>query len=517
MKQTRLIVCLFIWVCCTAVSFAQSLDSILHEIDDYAAKTQADWHVPGMAITIVKDDQVVFAKGYGVRELGKPEPVDENTLFAIASNSKAFTTASLAILVDEGKLDWDDPVRKYLPEFQMYSPFVTHEMTVRDLVSHRCGLATFSGDLLWYDTTYSADEVLRRVHFLKPTSSFRSSFGYQNLMFIAAGKVVERISGKTWAQFVRERILTPLGMSRTTTSVTEDDDNVASPHNESASPDGEKRLRALPQGNVDNCWGACGINSSVADLSRWVRLQLGQGTFEGKQIFSAKQSWEMWQPNIMIPISASAAASVPSRHFRAYGMGWVLYDYQGRKIVNHSGGLDGMISQTAIVPEENLATVILTNSESPVATIMRDKILDSMLGAPQRDWNAEAIARKVKADTEEAEKQKKIDEARVLGTHPTLPLADYGGTYSGELYGDVNVDVEEDRLVLRMVPAPNFVADLEHWQYNTFRIRWRDSVHYNFPRGFVTFTIDGAGKTDALKIDQPNNDFWFYELELHRQ
>ncbi len=263
--------------------FAQTLDEKLKEIDAYAEKTRADWNVPGIAIAIVKDDKVVFAKGYGVRELNKPERVDENTLFAIASNSKAFTTASLAILVDEKKLDWDDKVVKYLPEFQLYNQYVTSELTIGDLVSHRSGLDTFSGDLLWYETKYNSDEILRRVRFLKPKSSFRSSFGYQNLMFIAAGRIVEKVSGKTWAQFVAERILTPIGMSNTNTCVLDykTGDNVAVPHNESGG-----KLRALPQGVVDGAAGAVRLNSSVVDVAKWLRLQLGRGKFEGKQIFS---------------------------------------------------------------------------------------------------------------------------------------------------------------------------------------------------------------------------------------
>jgi CubicO group peptidase (beta-lactamase class C family) len=497
--------------------FAQSLEPLLKEIETYAEKAQADWQVPGFAIGIVQNDKSVYAKGFGVRELGKPDPVDEDTLFVAASNSKAFTTASLAILVDEGKLAWDDPVTKYLPEFELYDAYVTREMKVRDLVSHRSGLATFSGDLLWYDTTYSADEVLRRAQFLKPTTSFRSRYGYQNLMYIAAGKVIERISGKSWSAFVDERILTPLGMERTTTSIRDFKENVASPHNESHGSAGAKRLRPLPHGSVDNCWGACGINTSVADMSKWLRLQLGRGSFEGKQIFSNAQAWEMWQPNIFMPVSEAAATLNPSRHFTGYGLGWVLYDYHGVKVVNHSGGLDGMISQSAFVPEKNFGLVVLTNSESPLATILRDKILDVMLGAPPRDWNAEAIERRAKAATAQTEHDQKVDAARAKNTQPSLPLDQYAGIYGGELYGDVAIASEGDRLVLRMVPAPNLVADLEHWHYDTFQIHWRDTVHYNFPRGFVTFTLDGTGNSDELKIDQPNDDFWFYELELKRR
>jgi len=494
--------------------FAQSLDDKLKEIDAYAEKTRQDWNVPGIAVAIVKDDKVVFAKGYGVRELGKPEKVDENTLFAIASNSKAFTTASLAILIDEKKLSWDDKVVKYLPEFQLYNPYVTSELTVRDLVSHRSGLDTFSGDLLWYETTYSADEILRRVRFLKPKSSFRSQFGYQNLMFIAAGRIVEKVSGKTWAQFVSEKILQPLGMTNTETSIKQfkTGDNVAMPHNESGG-----RLRVVHYGNVDGAAAAAGLNSSVSDVAKWLRLQLGRGKFEGRQIFSEAQSWQMHQPAVLLPISKSASEFNPTRHFNAYGLGWSLWDYHGRKVVSHGGGLDGMISQTAMISEENLGLVVLTNSETPVNSIMQNKILDTMLGVPKRDWSAEIAERTKRGKTAEAEEAKKIEASRVANTKMSLPLKDYAGNYVDQLYGDAAVAEENGKLVLRFVQSPNFVADLEHWHYDTFQIKWRPSVAYNFPRGFVTFTIDKMGKADEMKIDQPNNDFWFYELNFKRK
>jgi CubicO group peptidase (beta-lactamase class C family) len=491
---------------------SQTLDEKLKEIDDYANTVLTTWKGPGMAIAIVKDDKVVLAKGYGVRELGKPEKVDENTLFAIASNTKAFTTASLAILVDEKKIAWDDKVSKYLPDFQLYDPWVTNELTIRDIVSHRVGLDTFSGDLLWYDTTYPTDEILRRVRFLKPVSSFRSQFGYQNLMFIAAGRIVEKVSGKPWAEFVRERILTPLGMNRTTTSVRDMKDNFAMPHNESGGT-----LRSLPPGYLDDAIGAVRLNASVADLSKWLRLQLGRGTFEGKKIFSSDRSWEMWSPNTLEPISEAASKNSPTRHFMAYGMGWDMYDYYGRKILNHSGGLDGMLSYTVLIPEENVGFVVLTNNESPAFQIMMAKIRDVFVSAPKRDWNEVAKTRVASNKMNDAAEAKKIDDAHVLNTKPSLAIKDYAGTYTSQMYGDVTVAEENGKLVMRLGPAPNFVADLEHWHYDTFQIHWRPSVHYNFPRGFVTFTIDKDGKTDQLKIDQPNNDFWFYELDLKRK
>ncbi len=490
----------------------QTLDEKLRDIDAYAQAVMDTWHGPGMAIAVVKDDKMVFAKGYGVRELGKPDPVDENTLFEIASNSKAFTAGALAILVDEKKLSWDDKVSKYLPDFQLYDPWVTNELTVRDLVSHRVGLATFSGDLLWYQTNYSTDEILRRARYLKPVRGFRSGYGYQNIMFIAAGKIVEKASGKPWADFVRERILTPVGMTRTTTSVRDLKDNYAVPHNESGGT-----LRPLSMGQYESAGGAVRLNSSVADLSKWIRLQLGRGTFEGKKIFSSDRSWEMWQPNIMIPVGDRSIASNPTKHFYAYGMGWFISDYYGRKVLDHSGGLDGMLSYTVLLPEENTGFVILTNNESPSFYIMMKKMLDVMVGAPAHDWNADAVQREKDNKAQAAKDDAASDAARKLNTKPTLPLASYAGTYSSDMYGDVTIAEENGKLVMRMVPTPDYVADLEHWHYDTFRIHWRPSVGYNFQRGFVTFTINKDAVPDQIKIDQPNNDLWFYELDLHRK
>jgi hypothetical protein len=346
---------------------------------------------------------------------------------------------------------------------------------------------------------------------LKPVSSFRSRYGYQNPMFIVAAKVLEKVSGKTWGEFVKERILQPLEMKRTTVSVKDFKDNVASPHNESGG-----KVRALPHENVDNAWGACGVNSSVSEMGNWLRMQLNKGKFADKQIVSESQIWQMHQQNMFIPISAEGAKFNPTRHFFGYGLGWFLNDYQGRKVVQHGGGLDGMISQTAMMPEENLGLVVLTNSETSVNTIMQNKIFDVFVNAPKRDWSAELLQRTNDGKKAEAEENAKIDASQIKNTKPTLTTSNYAGTYTSQMYGDVTVAEENGKLVMRLVPAPNFVADLEHWHYDTFQIKWRSSVNYNFPRGWVTFTIDRNGKTDELKIDQPNNDFWFYELELKR-
>jgi CubicO group peptidase (beta-lactamase class C family) len=493
---------------------AQDISARLKELDDYAAKAGADWKVPGFAIAIVKDDKVVFAKGYGVRELGKPQLVDKDSLFAIASNTKAFTSAALATLVDEGRLRWDDPVTKYLPSFELYDPYVTREMTVRDLLSHRSGLATFGGDLLWYESSYPRAEIIRRIRFLKPTSSFRSRYGYQNIMFLAAGEIVQAITDKTWDDYVREKFFLPLGMTRTMTSYKQllETANIAIPHNEF-----EDKIRVIRYGNADNAGGAAAINSSVADMAQWIRLQLGRGTYEGKKFFSADRSREMWTPNMIVGgISERAEKFNPTTHFNLYGLGWGLSDYQGRKVVSHGGGLDGMTSRVALMPEENLGLVILTNSESALSVILTNKIFDVFLGVPKRDWSADGLVREQQGREAAKLEAKKVEDSRVLNTKPSLPLSAYAGTFTGAMYGDAKVTEENGKLVVRLVSSPNFVGDLEHWHFDTFSIKWRDSIVYPFGRGFVSFVIDPKGKVSEMKIDVPNPDFDFKELEFKR-
>jgi CubicO group peptidase (beta-lactamase class C family) len=490
----------------------ENIKNKLEVIDRYIQQTQDDWKVPGIAVAIVKDGKTIFAKGYGVRQIGKPEKVDENTLFAIASNSKAFTTAALAILIDEGKISgWDEKVSNLLPEFQMPDPYVTREITIRDLVCHRSGLDTFSGDLLWYETNYTPDEILSRVRYLKPVSSFRSRYGYQNLMFIAAGRIIEKVSGKSWGDFIKERILLPLGMNRTTTTVRDIKENYASPHNES----GGGKLRPLPLGNIDNAIGAAGLNSSVADMTKWLLLQLGKGKLGEKRIYSEQRAGEMWSACNIIGLNPFPPENSPTKIFLGYGLGWFISDYRGKKLIYHSGGLDGMISQTAIMPAENLALVVLTNSETRASLAIRNKILDVFLDAAERDWSREYLEQARKQNERKAEEERKFE--RILNTKPTLPLEKYVGIYSSKMYGDVQIIQENGHLVMKFIPAPNLVADLEHWHYDTFLIKWRSSVNYNFPRGWVTFTINKNAIPDELKIDQPNDDFWFYELELKRK
>ncbi len=494
--------------------FAQSSDEAkLREIESYISKAQKDWNVPGCAVAIVKNDSVWLEKGYGVREFGKETPVDEHTLFAIASLSKAFTSASLAMLVDEGKLKWDDAVIKHLPDFQLYDSWVTREMQVRDLLSHRSGLATFGGDLVWYWTNYDTKEVLRRVRYLKPTSSFRTTYGYQNIMFLAAGEIISSISGKRWDVFFQERIFQPLGMTRsnTTLAALRAIDNIAMPHNEY-----QNNLRIAKHFPNEELGSAGAINSSAHDMAQWMRLQLGRGTFNGKELFSKQASRTMWTVHTPVGVSEQSEKDYPSIHFQGYGLGWGTSDYEGRKLLSHSGAIDGMISRIILVPEDSLGVVVLTNSETSLSSIVARKVVDVFLGVSKIDWNARNLEGKRVGDSLKIEEEKKLDSSRVKGTKPSLALEKYSGTYSSQLYGDVTVSVENKKLVVTFNPTENLVADLEHWHFDTFRATIRP-MNYPFGKGFAQFLLDAKGNVTELKIDIPNFDFDFKELELKRK
>ncbi|MCF8371885.1 MAG: serine hydrolase [Bacteroidales bacterium] len=481
-------------------------------LDVYFQKALADWEVPGMAIGIVKNDTLIFAKGYGVREIGKPEKVDANSMFAIASNTKSFTSAAIAILVEEGKLSWDDKVIKYLPYFELYDPWVTANMTIRDLLCHRSGLETFSGDLVWYGTTYSREEVVKRAKYLEPAYPFRTHFGYQNIMFIAAGEIVSKVSGMTWDEFLKERFFSPLEMNRTTTTINDFArlGNVAMPHTSD-----QGKTISIPYMNWDNIGGAGAINSCVNDVSKWLMLQLNKGTFNGKEIFNKESSHEMWTPHTIQDVSLGAERVWPSTHFKSYGLGWSLFDYHGRKIVGHGGGYDGVLSYTCMVPEENLGFVILTNKNSTLYYSLIYKILDTFLSDDKTDWSGKFLARTKTMEKMGEEEKLKKEEARIKKTKPSLDLIDYTGTYTSELYGDVEVKLENKKLMLYFIPTPDFVGVLGLWHFDTFSIKLKNTP--SLPEGTAQFILNEKGKAHELRIDIPNPDFYFTELKLFKK
>jgi CubicO group peptidase (beta-lactamase class C family) len=462
------------------------------DFEAYVNKSIADWGVPGVAVAIVKDDRVVFARGFGVRQLNKPAPVDEHTLFAIGSSSKAFTAASIAMLVDEGKLKWDDPATKYLPGFQLFDPYSTRELMVSDLLSHRSGLTR--GDLIWYGSAYDRDEILRRVRYLKPSWSLRSRFGYQNIMYLAAGQIIPAVTGKTWDDFVRERIFTPLGMKSTNTSIRtlSSSDNVATPHAKI-----DDKVQVVAWRNIDNIAPAGSINSNVTDMAQWVRLQLGGGVYQSQRLLSSAAIKEMHTPQTVIRIEGTQATLYPEAHFLNYGLGWFLSDYRGRKVVEHGGAIDGMRAEVAMMPEEKLGLVILTNLNGTILPqALMFKIFDLYLAAPTRDWSAEMLKSMKGLEDQAKAAEKKIETERVTGTSPSLPLDKYAGTFQSEMYGESKVATENAKLVVRF--GPNYTGDLEHWNYDTFRVKWRDPIQ---GKGFVSFKLNTQGKVDSLTIE----------------
>ena len=479
----------------TLAGFAAAQEAPLAGFEAYAEKARQDWNVPGMAIAIVKDDKIVFAKGFGVRKLGEATPVDERTLFAIGSSSKAFTAATIAMLVDDGKLKWDDPVTKYLPDFVAYDPYVTRELTVRDLLTHRSGLER--GDLLWYGSDLSRDEIVRRIRYIKPSWSLRSNFGYQNLMFLTAGQLVAKVTGQSWDDFVTQRLFTPLGMSSTSTTIGsfKNGDDISTPHT-----DVDGKVTPIPWRKIDNIAPAGSINSNVMDMAQWLRVQLGQGTYQGKKIFSAATSKEMHTPQTIIRLDGAYPLMYPEAHFFSYGMGWFLSDYKGRKLVEHGGAIDGMRAEVAMLPEEKLGVVVLTNlNGSLVSMPLIYRVFDAYLGAPQKDWSAD-ILKPYKALQDQAQAAAKKAEAdRVQGTKPSLDIASYAGTYKNELYGDVKVTNDNGKLRLQFGPA--FVGDLEHWNYDTFQAKFANGAVVS--KTLVSFSLSPQGKADTVTLNMP--------------
>jgi CubicO group peptidase (beta-lactamase class C family) len=487
------------------------------DLDAYVTRTMKTFDVPGIAVAIVKDGKIVFAKGYGVRKLGDPNPVDENTLFGIGSNTKAFTAAALATLVDQGKISWDDPVYQRLPGFQMYDPYVSHEMTIRDLLTHRSGMGLGEGDLLfWPHTTFTRQEIIYRLRFMKPASSFRSHYAYDNLLYMTAGQIIPAVTGTSWDDYVREKIFTPLGMKSTTISTTafKPGDNYAFPHSK---VDG--KLQVIPFQDLDNAGPAGSINSSVAEMCKWFLVQLNHGKFPDRdgRLFNEAQSHEMWSSQTILPIDEpeTGPLSALRGHFRSYGLGWFLTDYKGRKLVGHSGGLSGFVTRVQLIPEENLGVVVLTNAEqvSAMESIVFH-IVDHYLGGATTDWTAAMKANDDKNEKEAADITKNAASGHAENSKPSLAVEKYAGVYTDPWYGPATIKLQNGQLVFTLDHTPAAVADLQHWQYDTFKAHWRDRT---IEDAFVTFALkpDGAIDHFTMQAVSPLADFSFDYQDLY--
>jgi len=499
--------------------FSQQLSSA--QIDTLAERARRAFDVPGIAVAVIKDGKLIHSKGYGVRSLNTKEKVDENTLFGIASNSKAFTAAALGILIDEGKLKWDDKVRDHIPEFKLYSPYVTEEFTIRDLLTHRSGMGLGAGDLMFFpdSSDFTLKDILYNLRFLKPVSGFRTKYDYDNNLYIVAGEVVARVSGKSWDDFVDERILGPLGMTHSACSFDrlKDKSNVIDGH-----APVEGRVQVIARSTLKVGHSAGGINSSISDLSKWVLLQLSHGKYGdnlGKKLFSDEVHEEMWTPQTIIPVRNPGPYNT---HFSAYGLGFGISDVKGFKQLSHTGGLEGMVTQITMIPELNLGIIVLTNQQEGGAfTSITNQIKDGYFGITGTDRvtqysngrkQALAAANKI---TDSIWKDIATAQKENVGK---TDLRIYIGTYRDQWFGDVIISVKNGKLWFDSRRSPKLTGEMFAYKGNSFVVKWRDrSMDAD---AFVIFSLDMEGKGAGITMRpiSPLTDFSydFQDLDLRR-
>jgi CubicO group peptidase (beta-lactamase class C family) len=477
-------------------------------IDATVARAMQAFEVPGMAVGIVKDGKLIYAKGYGVREYGKPGAVDPDTLFQIGSNTKAFTVAALASLVDAGKLHWDDKVTDYLPDFQMYDPYVTREFTIRDLLTHRSGLGLGAGDLMFYPTTdFTRAQIIHGLRYLKPVSSFRSRFAYDNLLYMVAGQLIPAITGESWEQFIQQHILGPLRMEGCAArhDLIQNRGNVVTPH---AMVDG--RLTPIPVEDLTVVGGAGTINCSINGMAKWLETQLNLGTApDGMRVFTPDRSGEMWSINTIEQPDPDLAA-LTRTHFLGYGLGWEISDEFGRKRVAHTGGVPGTVTWVSLIPELQLGVLVFTNQQEGAAMeAVGHQILDAYLGAPRRDWVAVAVAYRNKKMAEATAIEGAAAKTALTASPPTLPLASYAGRYDDAWRGEATVRLEGDKLVLKFGHTRELEGVLAPYSGNTFIVHWNSralnaDAYVRFTQGFGLM-VEGM----TLRAVSPATDFSF--------
>ena len=500
-KNGRFALAAALLACALAVSAAHAAQPAPAGLDDYVHSAMAQWKVPGLAVAVVKDGQVVLARGYGVRELGKAGRVDADTLFDIGSNTKAFTAAALGTLVAAGKLGWDDEVVKYVPALRLESPYVTQEITLRDLLSHRSGYC--DPFAMWYPSDDSTANVIERLRYQKPTYGFRAHFCYDNAMYMVASQFVQAISGTSWNDYVASHLFAQLDMTRTvsTTAAVAAASNVAIPHGE---VDGRVEvIKPYWSNNMDVFAAVGGINSSVRDMSHWLIMLLADGRYHGNKVLDPAIIRAMEAPQELIQDDSELMGwlrtQTPDSRFYSYGLGFLLQDYAGHELVWHAGDIDGMASALALVPDEHLAVVALSNmnqNRAPEGVVFH--VLQGYLGLAHRDVGGAIYAylQKQKAQADAA--GKKLAAAGRPGTHAPRPLADYVGSYTDPFYGTASVREEGGHLVLQL-GNPMFVGDLQHWNGDTFRVQWR----YRFyGTAYTTFDIDALGEPVRLSLAQ---------------
>jgi CubicO group peptidase (beta-lactamase class C family) len=485
---------------------AQITKDELKKIDQVVTKAFETFKPTGLAVAVVKDSLIIFHKALGLSNADINKPVTTASLFNIASCSKAFTAACIGILVDEKKLKWSDKVISYFPEFRLGDDYITKELTVEDLLCHRSGLGTFYGDLLWYESNYTDEEVMRRIRNEPITRRFGIEFGYQNIMFMIAGDLIQKVTGQTWSQFVQSRIFTPLGMNETRPS----SDELNSSQDIAFGHLNNKKLELYKFVAVKQ---AASIYSNVDELSKWTILMNQNGVFNGKRLISAASVNRILEPHTIL--GASSVQKQNGTNFYMYGLGWFLYDYYGRKVAEHDGGMPGYISKVTIIPGERLSVIVLNNgNDGYVNSAVKNDILEILTGSKDTDWISEVSKNKVRSDAYEEKAKKERLDSRVSGTQPSLASEGYIGFFRDKSYGDAEIKINNGKLNLTFLPSKEvFTGNLEHWHYNTFKVLFKDPY---LEYGLVTFDFDSSGKVTGFKIDLPSGDFHFWNLDFRK-
>jgi CubicO group peptidase (beta-lactamase class C family) len=471
-------------------------DPLDDKFDLYVDKMLHDWDAPGLMISVVKDGKPLFVKGYGTRKLGENWPVDGNTLCPIASNTKTFTVAAVAMLVDEGKLSWDDPVKKYIPEFELLDPFATYETTIRDALAHRAGLGPYL--TVQNDFVHSRADVLYNIRFQEPTTAFRDKFFYSNIGYLIAGEIIERISGKKWEEFIKERIFTPLEMNSSFATIVDlrkagNPDlmnNIFIPHKKI-----QGKVTVTSWDERSNLYAAAGgIVTTGNDLAKWMLLQLQEGEYNGKRLISAASMREMHKPLMVMDISWAEDVYNPLAHTVSYDLGWTSHDYRGRGVIEHLGSF--MNAVVALVPDEKLGIAVCTNAAYDnleslrMISALKLKIIDAFIGAPERDWSMEylGIQKRILAAQTGAKKEEAI-----VPSQPSLKPEEYTGTYTSPRYGTIVISVENRKPVLRY--RAGYAGEMEPLGGTIFRVKWRESADM---RSEISFSLDGGKSIRSL-------------------
>ena len=471
---------------------AAHTQSPLAGFDAYVARGLKDWNVPGLAIAVVKDDSVVFAKGYGVRKLGTRDSVNTHTLFANASTTKAFTAFVVQLMVDEGKVRLSAPVTTYLPAFRLADPVATRQVTVADLLSHRTGVP--EADFIWYDDTSSFPEIMRRLSYVPLNAPVRSHFEYQNITFALAGHIAAERAGTTWEKLVHERILGPLGMRETTTGTP---DEKSHPNLAFAHDYVHDTLRLIPRYATDNIAPAGAMYSSVSDMAIWMRFLLDSARLGGKRVLSPRGYADLFAPHMLVDEQQFyPTARLTHPRFQGYGQGWFLEDYRGEFVAFHTGSIDGMTAIIGLIPERRLGVVMFANRDhAELRHALMYTVFDRYIGASKHDWSAEMLTLYSALREEGKISDQRVDSARVMGTKPSLPLARYVGVYTDSLYGTATVKLEGKKLVVSFGPLS--AADLEHWHYDSFMAYWHDAYR---GRQLMSFRLADDGTVAGLAM-----------------